>query len=322
MPRPIIIDTDPGIDDALAIMLAAASPEIEVIGITAVAGNVGLEKTAPNAAALADLLRLECPVGRGAAGPLWRRDTKPAWDVHGEDGFGGYSLPVSGRELEAAVPLMARLIEESPEPVTVVAIGPLTNVAGLITHYPETARKVERFVIMGGGTLDRLGNMTPAAEFNIYYDPDAAAVLFDFAAQQAADGRAHAPVTMVGLNVTERALVGLQHLPDLVASGGPAAKMITHMMGNYHSEPSADGMAQHDSVALAAVLDPGIIETGHHYVDVENTGRLTSGMTVVDFAGYSGLKPNCDVALAVDLPRFRELLNTRLSALDARLKEA
>lgn len=314
MARPIIIDTDPGIDDALAIMLAAASPEIELLGIIAVAGNVGLEKTAPNAAALADLLRLDCPVGRGAAGPLWRRDTKPAWDVHGEDGFGGYALPTSSRVLEPGVPLMARLIEQSTEPVTVVAIGPLTNIAGLITHYPETARKVERFVIMGGGTLDRLGNTTPAAEFNIYYDPDSAAKLFEFASQSGV------PVTMVGLNVTERALVGLQHLPALVASGGPLAAMVTHMMQNYHSEPTDDGMAQHDSVALAAALDPAIVETGRYYVDVENVGRLTSGMTVVDFAGHSGLAPNCDVALSVDLPRFRDLLNTRISALDARLK--
>lgn len=316
MSRPIIIDTDPGIDDALAIMLAAASPEVRILGIIAVAGNVGLEKTAPNAAALADLLQLDCPVGRGASGPLWRRDTKPAWDVHGEDGFGGYALPTSTRELEAGVPLMARLIEESAEPVTVVAIGPLTNIAGLITHHPETARKVERFVIMGGGTLDRLGNTTAAAEFNIYYDPDSAARLFDFASQSGV------PVTMVGLNVTERALVGLQHLPELVASGGPAAKMIEHMMGNYHSEPGEDGMAQHDSVALAAAFDPSIIETGRYFVDVENVGRLTSGMTVVDFAGHSGQQPNCDVALSVDLPRFRELLNTRVAQLDARLKGA
>jgi len=315
--RPIIIDTDPGIDDALAIMLAAASPEVEILGLVAVAGNVGLDKTAPNLAALADLLRLDCPIGRGAAGPLWRRDTKPAWDVHGEDGFGGYTLPVSARQLEPGVPLMARLIEEHPEPVTVVAIGPLTNIAALIAHYPETARKVERFIIMGGATLDRPGNTTPAAEFNIYYDPDAAARLFDFAAQ---DGGV--PITMVGLNVTDHARVGLQHLPDLVASGGPAAKMIGHMMGNYQSEPSSDGMAQHDSVALATAIDPTILRTEHYFVDVENTGRLTAGMTVVDLLGLSGETPNCDVGLSVDLPRFRALLNSRIAALDTRLKEA
>lgn len=312
MPRPIIIDTDPGIDDALAIMLAAASPEVEILGIVAVAGNVGLEKTAPNAAALADLLRLECPVGKGAASPLWRRDTKPAWDVHGEDGFGGYALPSSSRSLEAGVPLMARLIESSAEPVTVVAIGPLTNIAGLITHYPETARKVERFIIMGGGAHAHLGNMTPAAEFNIYYDPDSAAKLFDFGV----------PITLVGLNVTENALVGPQHLPDLVESDGPLAKMVMHLMANYNSEVTPDGMAQHDSVALAAAIDPSIIETGHYFVDVENVGRLTSGMTVIDFGGLTGNSPNCDVALSVDLQRFRTLLNTRVSALDARLKGA
>ena len=156
MVRPIIIDTDPGIDDALAIMLAAASPEVEILGITAVAGNVGLEHTSRNAAALADLLRLDCPVGRGASGPLWRRDRNSASEVHGDNGFGGYELPSSSRVLEPALPLLVRLIESSAEPVTVVAIGPMTNIALLINEYPETARKVERFVIMGGGTQFRI----------------------------------------------------------------------------------------------------------------------------------------------------------------------
>jgi len=312
MARPIIIDTDPGIDDALAIMLAAESPEVEILGLVAVAGNVGLEKTAPNLAALADLLELECPIGRGSAGPLWRRDTMPAWDVHGEDGLGGYALPASTRALEPGVPLMARLIDESADPVTVVAIGPLTNIATLIAHYPETARKVERFVIMGGATLDRPGNMTPASEFNIYYDPDAAARLFDFGV----------PITMVGLNVTDHATVGFHHLPDLAASGGPAAKMVEHLMSSYQSDSSDEGTAQHDSVALATAVDPSILTTGYYFVDVENTGRLTAGMTVVDHLGLSGEAPNCDVGLAVDLPRFRALLNERIAALDTRLKEA
>ncbi|PDQ36501.1 MAG: hypothetical protein B5766_00445 [Candidatus Lumbricidophila eiseniae] len=309
MPRPIIIDTDPGIDDALAIMLAAASPEVKILGIVAVAGNVGLEHTAANAASLADLLRLTCPVGRGASGPLWRRDTSSATEVHGTNGLGGYQLPTSTRPLEAGIPLCARLIETSPEPVTVVAIGPLTNIALLINQHPETARKVERFVIMGGGTLDVLGNTTPAAEFNIYYDPDAAACLFNFGV----------PITMVGLNATHQALVGSAHLPRLLASGGPVAKMVAHLIASYHEnhQPS-DESAQHDSLALAAVVDPSILTTSHLHVDVENIGRLTAGMTVVDHLGRTG-KPNCDVAIDVNVTQFRELLDSRLSQLDISL---
>ncbi|WP_017794345.1 nucleoside hydrolase [Leucobacter salsicius] len=313
---PLIIDTDPGIDDALAIMLAVASPEVEVLGMTAVAGNVGLDKTAPNLAALADLVGFAGPIGIGAAGPLWRQDTLPAWDVHGENGLGGYELPATERILEPALPLLARLIEGSERPVTVAAIGPLTNIAGLITHFPRAAARVARFVIMGGATLDRPGNTTPAAEFNIYYDPDAAARLFAFGSETGV------PITMVGLNVTDHALVGPAHLPALFASDGPCAQMVGHIMANYATDRSGDGTAQHDAVALAAVIDPDILETRSLFVDVENIGRLTSGMTVVDHLGLSGNAPNCDVALSVDVARLRTLLNTRIAALDERLKEA
>lgn len=312
MPTPIIIDTDPGIDDALAIMLAAASPEVHILGIVATAGNVGVDFTAPNAAALADLLGIDCPIGRGASGPLWRRDTSSAEHVHGENGFSGYQLPASSRTLEPGVPLLARLIESSPEPVTLVAIGPLTNIALLINEYPETARQVERLVVMGGGTREVLGNATPAAEFNFYYDPDAAARVFAFGV----------PITMVGLNVTERALVGSAHLPRLLASGGPVADMVAHILSGYRDSATVAGdvMAQHDSLALASILDPAIITTRHLHVDVENMGRLTAGMAVVDHRGASGAA-NCHVALDVDVDRFRTLLDERLSQLDCYLKE-
>lgn len=311
MPRPIIIDTDPGIDDALAIMLAAASPELRILGISAVAGNVGLKQTAANTAALADLLHLECPIGRGASGPLWRRDTESAVEVHGLNGFGGYELPVSSRGMEPAVPMLARLIEESADPVTVVAIGPLTNIALLINEFPDTARKVERFVIMGGGALGDLGNATPAAEFNIYYDPDAAACMFGFGV----------PITMVGLNATHQALVGRTHLSALFESGGPIADMVSHMLAGYRDAGAdAGAMAQHDSLAMASVIDPTVITTKLLPVDVENLGRITAGMTVVDFRPNAGAG-NCDVALEIDLQRFRHLLDTRLSALDVSLKE-
>jgi len=310
--RPIVIDTDPGIDDALAIMLAAASPEVDIRGLVAVAGNVSLEDTSRNAASLADLLRLDIPVGRGASGPLWRRDIDFAPQVHGEDGFAGHHLPASARPLEPGVPLLARLIEESAEPVTVVPIGPLTNIAMLVNEYPETARKVERFVIMGGGAFGDLGNVTAAAEFNIWFDPDAAARVFAFGV----------PITMVGLNATHQALVGRQHLPRLFASGGVVAEIVGHLLDGYHDVVGTAEAAtpQHDSLAVAALIDPAVITTVPAYVDVENVGRITAGMTLVDTSGRRSA-PNCDVAVDVDVVRFRELLDSRLSGLDAALRE-
>lgn len=312
MARPIIIDTDPGIDDALAIMLAAASPEVDVRGIVAVAGNVGIDDTSANAAGLADLLRLDCPVGRGASGPLRRHDAESAHDVHGADGLGGHRLPLSARALEPGVPLLARLIAESAEPLTVVPIGPLTNIALLMNQYPEAARRLERIVLMGGGTRDVLGNVTPAAEFNVWFDPDAAARVFAFGI----------PITMVGLNATHQATVGRLHLPRLFASGGPVASLVGRLLGGYHGTDAdgRGGMPQHDSLAVAAVIDPGVITTVPAYVDVENVGRLTAGMTVVDETGRFGAF-NADVAVGVDASRFRELLDSRLSALDAALRE-
>ena len=310
MARPIIIDTDPGIDDAVAIFLAAASPEVNLLGIVAVAGNVGLHHTAPNAAALTDLLRLDIPVGRGADGPLWRRDTKPAEAVHGANGLGGYVLPPSERTVEPGLELMARLIRESPEPVTIIAIGPLTNIAGLVTFYPELKPRIDRLVLMGGGTLDQMGNVTPSAEFNIYYDPDAAARVF-------ASGL---NITMVGLNVTNHALVGISHLPGLEGSEGEVAEITKHLLSTYRSKVEDNGTAQHDSVAVASVIDPSLVTTRLLHVDVENTGRLTAGQTVVDHEGATGLTPNVHVALDLDVVRFRALLNERLTALDTQLQ--
>lgn len=316
MATPIIIDTDPGIDDALAIMLAAASPEVDILGITAVAGNTALEHTARNAAALADLLRLSCPVGAGAAQPLWRRDTQPASHVHGVDGFRGYQLPRSTREMEPAIELLRRLVEESTDPVTLVPIGPLTNIALFMATFPETARNVENIILMGGGTNEHVGNATPVAEFNIYFDPDAAAKVFDFGV----------PITMVGLNVTNKALVGTRHLAPLYESGGPIADMVSAILSPYgqHADSAREGddaAAQHDSLAVAAAIRPGLLTTAHLYVDVENVGRLTSGMTVVDFRGRTGQAPNCHVAVDVDVEAFRSLLVSRLTKLDSDLKQ-
>ncbi|MGO1569708.1 MAG: nucleoside hydrolase [Canibacter sp.] len=312
MATPVIIDTDPGIDDAIAIMLAAASPEVDIRGIVAVAGNVGLEHTAQNATALADLLGLDVPVGRGASGPLRPAVSVTAADVHGANGFGGYELPHSDRVTEPGVSLLARLIRESPEPPIVVAIGPLTNLALLINEHPDAARCVSRFVIMGGGTGEHLGNITPAAEFNLHADPDAAAAVFAFGI----------PITMVGLNVTEQTTIGATHLPELWKSRGPVAHLTHHLLSTYRGTAAADGTAQHDSAAMAAVIAPELVTTVQRYVAVETRGEFTSGMTVIDHRDRLGYEPNCDVAVDINLAGFRELMHERLTALDQKLSSA
>lgn len=309
--RPIIIDTDPGVDDALALMLAAASPEVDLLGIIAVAGNVGLDRTSANAAALADLLGLDCPIGRGASGPLWRRDAESAEHVHGNNGLGGYELPRSSRTFAPGVPLLASLIESSTDPVTVVTIGPLTDIALMAIEYPETARRIDRLIVMGGGTLDVPGNATPAAEFNFYADPDAAARVFDFGV----------PITMVGLNATHQALVGPEHLPQLRASGGRIAHLVEHILADYERAGYGSGgaMEMHDPLAVAVAIDPTLVTTRALHVDIENTGRLTAGMAVVDHRHRPGAPANADVAVQVDVPRFRELFDSRLAELDRRI---
>lgn len=306
--RPIVIDTDPGVDDALALMLAAASPEVDVRGIIAVAGNVGIDQTAANAAALADLLELACPVGRGAAGPLWRRDTENAAHVHGNNGLGGYELPRSSRELIPGVPLLADLLGGSDEPITVVTIGPLTDIALLINEYADTARQIERLIVMGGGTLDVPGNASAAAEFNFYADPDAAARVFAF----------DVPITMVGLNATHQALVGPDDLPQLWASGGRIAHLVEHILEDYERAGYGSGgaMEMHDPLAMAIAIDPTLVTTAALHVDIENVGRITAGMAVVDHRHRPGSPPNTDVVMQVDVPRFRALMDTRLAELD------
>ena len=306
MTKNIIIDTDPGIDDALAIMLAAASPEVRILGMTAVAGNTGLEYTAPNLAKIADLLRLDVPLGRGAVGPLWRRDTVPDGNVHGSDGLGGYQLPTSQRILEPAIPLLARLVEESDQPVTIVAIGPLTNIALFINEYPETARKVERIVIMGGGARDVLGNATPTAEFNIYYDPDAAAAMFDFGV----------PITMIGLDVTHQAVLDRSSAAALRALGGTSARIaaeLTEYALDRNLEWSGSTVtAIHDAVAIAHLAVPDLVAVAPYHVVVDTTNGPARGRTVCDGLPYrlrrDGRTPNADVGIRIDRGRFETLL--------------
>lgn len=315
MAIPVIIDTDPGIDDALALMLAFASPELDVRAVTTVGGNTGLAHTTENALRLLHLLdRNDVPVGAGAGVPLVRRDSAPDPTTHGVDGFGGVVLPQAPRVADerSAVQIMVEVIESSQTPVTLIALGPLTNVAVLIAAFPRTAAKLERIVLMGGGARV-IGNMTPAAEFNIWYDPDAAARVFG----------AGIPVTMVGLDVTHQAVTSPEDW-DGLRGGGKIAEAVLAMVEFYTAYylrvSGSSSTAQHDSLAVAAVIDPSLVTTHSLYVDVECSGPLTRGMTVVDIDDISKLAPNADVALEVDSAAFNRLLIERVVALDARLR--
>ncbi|HEX2505289.1 MAG TPA: nucleoside hydrolase, partial [Gaiellaceae bacterium] len=206
---PIVIDCDPGHDDAIALLLALASPEVEVLAVTTVAGNQTLDKTTGNALRVLELAgREDVPVAAGAAQPLVR-DIRVAIEVHGESGLDGPDLPEPATRAvaESAVELLARVAEEAREPVTLVPVGPLTNVAAFLDERPQAAERVARIVLMGGAVAE--GNVTPAAEFNIWADPEAAARVF-------ASGL---DVTMVGLDVTHQALVVPEHAERLRAAG-------------------------------------------------------------------------------------------------------
>ena len=313
MTIPVIIDTDPGIDDAVAICLALASPELDVIGLTTVGGNAGLAHTTRNALRLLHLLgRDDVPLAAGADRPLAVASPPADPVVHGANGFGGVDLPDPGRgpDPRGAVRLMADLVEASPFPVTLIAIGPLTNVALLAATHPATYARLGRVVIMGGGVRERLGNTTVAAEFNIGFDPEAAARVFD----------AGVEVTMVGLNVTYQARLGARSWAALRASGGPVAAALLPMIDYYRAfhlaSTGSEATAQHDSMAVASVIRPELVRTQACWVGVELTGSLTRGMTVADLDTVTDRPGNARVALDVDAERFAELLLTRLVALD------
>ena len=303
-PEPILIDCDPGHDDAIALLLALASPEVELLGVTTVAGNQTLEKTTANAIRVLDFVgRDDVLVARGADRPLFREPFVAAY-VHGETGLDGPDLPPPQREPIAlhAVDFLADHVDGA----TLVPIGPLTNVALLLEQYPQARPK--RIVLMGGAI--GLGNVTPAAEFNIWADPEAAAQVF-------ASG---IDLTMIGLDVTHQALLMNEDAERLSASGR-TGKMVAELYDFFHRF-HADvygfgGSPIHDAVALAYVFRPDLVETKHCQVAVECDSELTRGRTVVDLWNRTGeAVPNAHVGVAADARGFIELLLERLPTLD------
>ncbi len=342
-PARVIVDTDPGVDDAFALLLAMRSPELKIEGITAVAGNVPLELTLPNALRMVEIAgRTDIPVAAGAKGPLARRLVTAAY-AHGENGLGGAVFPEPKLKpvSEPAAEFIRRSVRKYPGEVTLITVGPLTNVATAMNLDSELARMI-RSVVMMGGSLSG-GNITPAAEFNVYVDPEAARIVF----------QSGIPITMVGLDVTRRTSLADDHVRVLESAQNAvsqaAAKIARHAIDHNREQGFLVGPNMHDSLAVAAFLDPSLLKWKEYYVDVETTGELTAGETL----GYSpsagdlrrradaekeaavkmsirgsaptlattrtspvlreNFVPNTNVAVDVDSARFFELLIGRLS---------
>jgi inosine-uridine nucleoside N-ribohydrolase len=307
MSTPIVLDCDPGHDDTIALLLAAAAPEIDLRAVTTVAGNQTLEKTTRNALRVLTVAdSTDVPVAAGLARPLVREPVA-AGEVHGETGLDGAELPAPAADPVAdhAVDVIARQVREASTPVTLVAVGPLTNVAVAIRRHPDVVESLDRIVLMGGSLGP--GNVTPAAEFNVYADPEAAAVVFD----------ADVDVTMVGLNVTQSARFPADRFADLRALETDVGTMVADLLSFYldfHRERYGwDSVPLHDALAVAHVAEPGVLETEPMAVSVETAGDHTRGETVCDRWGVTDRADNAAVATDVDTTAFLERIEAAIA---------
>jgi inosine-uridine nucleoside N-ribohydrolase len=299
---PILIDCDPGHDDAIAILLALASPEVDLLGVTTVSGNQTLEKTTANAIRVLDLVgRDDVPVAAGADRPLVRERFVAEY-VHGETGMDGPALPPPSRAPvdQHAIDFLAERIDGT----TLIPVGPLTNVALMLARYPEA--RPERIVLMGGAIAE--GNVTPAAEFNIWADPEAARRVFESGVD----------VTMIGLDVTHKALMTREHAERLRALGkvGRFVAELYDFFSQFHERTYGSGDSPiHDAVAVAHVIRPELVQTAYRNVVVDCSWHVSRGRTNVDVYRRTGGEPNAHVGVDVDGEAFIELLIERLATL-------
>jgi inosine-uridine nucleoside N-ribohydrolase len=301
----IILDTDPGHDDAIALLLALASPELEILGITTVSGNQTLEKTTANALKILEFVeRTDLPVHVGAARPLVREQWAAAY-VHGESGLDGPDLPDPKTEPREghAVDFIAAQAEEH-DGVVLVPVGPLTNIGLLLAKYPGIERRIARVVLMGGAIAE--GNVTPAAEFNIWADPEAAHRVFTSGID----------VTMVGLDVTHKALL-LPEKVDELRGAGRVGTLVAQLYDFYHGHHVRmygwEGSPVHDALAVAHVIRADFLETQHRNVQIDIGPEPGRGRTYVDLWKRTGNEPNAHVGVDVDGPGFVDFLIQRLS---------
>jgi pyrimidine-specific ribonucleoside hydrolase len=310
MPIPIILDCDPGHDDAVAMLVALASPQLEVRGITTVGGNATLEHVTENALRVLALAgREDIPVASGARHPLIG-PLRTAPHVHGESGIEGPELPPAKSEpvSDDAVGFIAAALEAAEEPLTLVATGPQTNIALLLRERPELKPKIAGICAMGGAFGE--GNITPSAEFNTWVDPEAADLVY----------RSGIPVTMIGLDVTHKAILWDEERTAMAEAGGDVTKLMCGLLGffqGFHRRVYGwHGCPIHDAVAVAHLAYPDLVTTVRSNVTIELTGEFTRGRTVVDLRSVTGREPNADVGVDIDRERFIGILRDAFATFD------
>lgn len=312
VPRRIVIDTDPGQDDAVAILLALASAELQVEAIMTVAGNVPVAQTTVNACSLLELAgRTEIPVFTGAARPLHRPPVSAEY-VHGETGMAGANLPaptLRAQAVDAATALVDLLRREPPGAITLVCLGPMTNLATALTHAPDIAGRIERVVAMGGAQREG-GNITPTAEFNFFVDPHAARIVL----------QSGVPITLLPLDVTHRAIATPGRLAPIGAIGSPATDMVVRMLGAEDRFEKLkygwEGGALHDPLTIGWLLRPDLFSGRMCNVEIEVDAPLCLGQSVVDLWGVTDRAANALWINDVDADAFYALLTERLALLD------
>jgi purine nucleosidase len=315
MPTRIILDTDPGVDDALAILLALASPEIQLEALTTTQGNVTLEKATRNALSV---LELACAgpiaVARGNLLPLVQ-PLRASAAVHGESGIGNSRLPEpqTGPVAQHAVDYLIERALAEPNELSIFPIGPLTNIAMAIRKEPRFTKAVKELVIMGGAVLEH-GNVTPQAEFNIYVDPHAAHIVF----------HSGMPITLIPLDVTHRCLLKQEHVERLMKIDSPISGFIRDAVEVYLEASFAlgfEGSSLHDPLTLAAIIAPGLLTFKEYYVDVDISGGPSMGKTFADILNVTKKPPNMKVAMGVRGEEFVGLFVERMEALSRSLAE-
>ncbi|WP_018466980.1 nucleoside hydrolase [Calidithermus timidus] len=305
MPRKIILDCDPGHDDAIAMMLALASPELEVLGITTSYGNVSLERTTRNALVVQEVLGTSVGVYPGADRPLVRERIS-AELVHGLSGLEGPNLPQPRQRPQDkhAVHFIIESVLAHPGEVTLVPVGPLTNLALALRLEPRLGPAIREIVLMGG-SID-LGNYSPSAEFNILCDPHAAKIVF----------QAGIPLVMMGLNLTHQTPATPERVARFRALGTRAgaftADLLEFFQIHHRQRYGFAGAPIHDACAVAYLLRPELFKTGHYHVEIEANEGLAFGRTVCDYWRVTGKAPNCEVGLHIDTDRFYDLLVERI----------
>jgi purine nucleosidase len=299
----LVVDTDPGVDDAHAIMMAFAHPDAQIEAITTVAGNVSLERTTANACTILDMLERDVPVYPGCDRALVAR-TPDASHFHGEDGLGDSGYPPSRRQVadEHAANALVRVANQSPGELTLVAIGPLTNLALATRLDPALPKQYKRLIVMGGA-IRATGNVTPTAEFNVYTDPEAAAIVFD----------AWPRLTLVSWETTLAHGLATAQVETLMAIDSPRAEFFRRITRRtvevIQQELGRQELLAPDGLAVAVALEPDIVRRAErHYVQVELAGHHTRGQTTVDWFDRTGHEPNVDLVLELDENRLWELL--------------